>query len=452
MMIGRSVQKLSSEFPRAGIKGPWKHVEKLLLVNGTIVEPGQGQFKNDILIVNGRIEKIGGVDRTSFAGEIVDLTGRLVVPGLLDMHAHFREPGREDEETIETGCQAAMAGGFTGVCVMPNTDPPVDDAEVVRFILDRAAGQLVDVYPIAAVTKGRRGKELTEMAELVEAGAVAFSDDGSPVVDSEIMRRALEYTSMLGVPVIDHCEDLSLSRNGVMNESFVSTELGLPGIPNISEEVVVARDLLLAKYTGGRVHIAHLSTAGSVELLRRAKNDGLKVTCEVTPHHFSLTDEAVRSYDANYKMNPPLRTAADVEAIKAALKDGTIDVIATDHAPHSIEEKEVEFSAAPFGIIGLETVLGLVFTQLIDTGVLTLPEAIEKMSVAPARILGCGQRRISPGQPANLTIIDPNARWVVDKMQFKSKSRNSPFHGWTLRGRVFGLVNKSLWWATETGP
>ena len=418
--------------------------DKLLFRGGRILDLDSGESEAlDIVVLDGKIDKIGKVE--SFSGKTIDAAGQLVAPGLLDMHVHLREPGREDEETVVSGCQAAMAGGVTAVCPMPNTEPACDKREVVQYLKKQAGDLLVDVFPIAAITKGRKGEEITEMAELVEAGAVAFSDDGSPVVNSGVMRCALEYSSMFGVPIIDHCEDPYLAEGGAMNESFTSTKLGLPGIPNIAEEIMIARDMALAKFTGGRIHIAHVSTAGSVELIRRAKDDGVNVTCEVTPHHLVLTDEAVTTFDTNTKVNPPLRTAADVEALRQGLKDGTIDVIASDHAPHSIEEKETEFAAAPFGLVGLETLLGLVITHLIPN-VLSLAELVKKLSCVPARILSIDEPRIEKGAKANFTIFAPEAVWVVDKNSLYSKSRNTPFHGWELKGKVFWVCNRGLWW------
>jgi dihydroorotase len=418
-----------------------------LFKGGSLLDLDTGkETPEDILIVDGRIAELGKVEIASFDGEVIDVSGAVVVPGLMDMHVHLREPGREDEETVETGCRAAMAGGFTAVCPMPNTEPPADKREVLDFLKERAAGQLVELFPIAAVSKGRKGEEIAEMGELVEAGAVAFSDDGDPVHNAAVMRRALEYASMFGRPVIDHCQELTLSAGGVMNEGFVSTNLGLPGMPAIAEEIMVARDLFLAKYTGGKLHIAHVSTAGAVELIRRARAEGVQVTCEVTPHHLTLTDEAVVGFDTNTKMNPPLRTAADVEALRAGLRDGTIQVIASDHAPHAIEEKEVECAAAPFGIIGLETSLGLVLRELVDGKVLSLAQALRAMTVGPRAALGLEQVKIAKGAMANLSFIDPRAEWVVDRSRLHSKCRNTPFHGWKLRGLVLALCNKGLFW------
>jgi dihydroorotase len=420
---------------------------RLLLKGATVLHPDRGREEvADVLIDDGVVQEIGNVDEASFGGTVIDCSGKVIAPGFIDMHVHLREPGREDEETVISGCRAAMAGGFTAVCPMPNTDPPADSREVIDFLKERSQPLLVDVFPIAAATKGRRGEELTEMAELVDAGAVAFSDDGSPIATAELVRRAMEYSSMFGVPIIEHCEDPTLSRGGVMNESVMSTRLGLTGIPSISEDVCVARDILVAEFTGARLHIAHISTAGAVELVRQAKKRGIQVTAEVTPHHFTLNDEALESYDTNLKMNPPLRAAKDVEAIREGLRDGTIDVIATDHAPHSIEEKEVEFDAAPFGITGLETAFGLIVRELVDTGVLTLMEAVQKITVNPARILSLGERSLRRGAPANLVVFDPAKSWTFDKKRSRSKSKNTPFHGWKLKGAILAVYNRGRWW------
>lgn len=421
--------------------------DSLIIAGGKVIDPGSGfEGVADIYIQAGKIVKIEtkklltGKRLVSSFGEIIDTRGKLVLPGLIDMHVHLREPGREDEETILSGSEAAVNGGFTSICCMPNTNPPLDSQEMIKFVLEKAKPAFCHIYPVGAITKRQEGKELAEIGDMVAAGGVAISDDGRPVADSEVMRRAMEYSLMFDIPVIDHCEDLSLSAEGVMNESFVSTSLGLPGIPPVSEELMVYRDIRLAEYTGARVHIAHVSTAGSVGLVREAKKKKIKVTCEVTPHHLTLTDECVKSFNANYKMKPPLRTAEDVEALKTGLQDGTIDCIVTDHAPHSAEEKETEFDQAPFGIVGLETALGLVVTELIEKGVLTWGQAIEKMTVNPAKILKLNAGRIKGGMPADLTVIDAQASWVVDVSKFKSKSRNSPFGGWKMKGKVLYTI------------
>lgn len=421
---------------------------KILLKNARIIEPVKGiDTVADILIVDGIIEKIASRIHAGKSVQEYELDNKIVAPGFMDMHVHLREPGYEHKETIETGLMAAAAGGFTGVCCMPNTNPPIDDASVVKFIKDQSKkvlGGLVDVYPVAAATKGREGKELSPMMELVEAGAVAFSDDGSPVENPELMRRAMEYADMCGKIIIQHTEDRSLTKGGVINEGLVSTSLGLPPIPAIAEEIIIERDIRLAEYLKTRYHAAHISTAGSVEIIRNAKKKNLLITCEVTPHHFSLTDEAVRSFDTNTKMNPPLRTQEDIDAIKEGLKDGTIDVIATDHAPHSFDEKEVEFLAAPFGIVGLETAIGLAITGLIIPKILSIEQIIEKMSINPRRILNLPLIKIVEGQKANLTIIDISKKWEVRIQDFKSKSKNSPFNGCGLTGKAFAVVNNAI--------
>ena len=423
---------------------------RMLLKNGRIIDPAAGRDETvDLQIVDGRIERMGK-DIPPAASQVIDLKGKVVAPGFLDMHVHFREPGYEHKETIASGCAAAAAGGFTAVACMPNTNPPIDEESVVRLVQTKAREALeglVDVYPIGAVSVGRKGEHLAPLAELAAAGAVAFSDDGDPVFDAELMRRALEYSAMFNRPVIQHAQDPPLSKGGVANEGPVATALGLPVIPRIAEEIMVMRDIRLAEYTGGQYHVAHVSTAETVELVRQAKRRGLPVTCEVAPHHFALTDEAVRTYDTNTKMNPPLRTREDVEAIKAGLRDGTIDAIATDHAPHSFDEKEVEFQVAPFGIIGLETAIGLCVTELIGTNVLSLNSLIEKLSVNPRRILRLPPIVIEEGQMANLTVFDPVAEWTVDPVSLKSRSRNTPFGGRHLSGRPFGVLNngRSYW-------
>ncbi len=424
----------------------------ILIKGGTLIDPAAGRKEEvDIVVEEGRIAKIGRVEEGAFSGAVLNAQGCVVCPGLFDMHVHLREPGQEYKETIETGCRAAAAGGFTAVCSMPNTDPPVDRRSIVEFIRERAEGQLTAVYPIATITKGRRGEEISEMADLVEAGAVAFSDDGSSVKDTGVLRRALEYSSMFGLPIIEHCEDPYLDKGGVMHEGFVSTELGLPGMPSIAEEIIVQRDLRVLGYVGGKLHIAHVSTAGSVELIRRAKEQGLPVTAEVTPHHLALTDEEMRRFDPNYKMNPPLRTQRDVEALIEGLRDGTIDAIASDHAPHCIHEKdEVELELAPFGVIGLETTLGVVLHVLVEQNGFSLEQVIEKLTIAPARVIGKEDTlRIREGKTANLTVFNPNESWTVDPARFRSKARNTPFRDWTLPGRVRAVFNRGMWWREE---
>jgi len=409
----------------------------LVITGGRVIDPETKTDRiADVFIRDGIIKKVEKARGKVKAKEIIDAKGKMVVPGLIDMHTHLREPGREDEETIYTGSCAAVAGGFTSICCMPNTQPPIDNQETVKFVYEKAKEAKCKIYCIGCITKGRKGEELTEINDLVQAGAVAISDDGKPVSNPQVLRNALEYSRMFDLPVISHCEDLYLSANGVMHEGFVSTNLGMCGIPSIAEEVVVARDIALAEFTQARMHIAHISTEGSVELIRQAKKRGVKITCEATPHHFTLTDEIIRTFDTNAKVNPPLRTKKDVEAIRRGLKDGTIDCIATDHAPHSIEEKEVEFDFAPPGLVGLETALGLVITELISKRILSWTQAIAKLTVNPARILNLKGGTIKRNSPADITIIDPKASWVVDPSEFQSKSNNSPFGGRKLWGKV----------------
>ena len=423
-------------------------VQDIIFKNGQIYNEATGGFASgDLLIKNGKIEAIGQMLSASVPS--VDVGGTWVLPGFIDMHVHLREPGQEYKETLETGAAAAMAGGFTTICCMPNTIPAIDTSGIVEFIKKRSQDFLVSIHPIGAVTKGRKGEELVEMADLHRAGAVAFSDDGSPVKTSEILRRALEYSKMFGTPIIDHCEDTSLTAGRHMNEGIISTRLGIYGIPRVAEEIIVARDILMAAYTGGKLHLAHLSTRGSVEMVREAKRRGIPVTAEVCPHHFSLTDEAVLSFDPNLKVNPPLRTADDVVAVKEGLRDGTIDVIATDHAPHAPQEKEVEFDAAPFGLIGMETAVGLIFRELVEPGILTPQQVVEKLVLNPSKILGLGDRMFKPGNPAFITILDPTRKWTVDVHKLKSKSRNCPFEGWELVGKPLGVYGNSRWRSEE---
>lgn len=386
--------------------------------------------------------EIGPIDR------MMDATGLVVCPGLIDMHVHLRQPGREDKETIASGTMAAARGGFTAVCCMPNTAPVNDTRSVTEFILDVAKREgAVQVYPVGAITKGLKGEELAEIGELFEAGCVAISDDGRPVMNAELMRRAMEYAAMFDLPVIQHSEDLHLSGRGVVHEGFVSTELGLRGIPSASEAVMVARDILLAELTGARLHVAHVSAAESVCLIRAAKARGVRVSCEATPHHIALTEEAVRGFSTHAKMNPPLRSETDRQALLDGLRDGTIDVIATDHAPHTVQEKEQEFDLAPFGVIGLETALAVTLTTMVYPGVLSLSEAIAKLSSEPARILKLPKGQIAEGADADLTIFDPNRDWTVELSAFASKSRNTPFDGWRLKGAAAAalVAGKVVW-------
>lgn len=413
----------------------------ILIKNGRIVDPANGlDACLDLLIHEGKIEKIAKAGSiTSTIAQTIDAAHMIVVPGLIDMHVHLREPGFEYKETIATGTAAAKAGGFTAVCCMPNTNPVNDNRAVTEFILSQARAASARVHPIGAITKGSKGEELAEMGELYDAGCRAVSDDGRPVMNAAIMRRALEYSKIFDLLIISHCEDTALAAKGVMHEGAVSTELGLRGIPAAAEDVMTARDVALAELTGGRLHIAHVSTAGSVRIIREAKARGVKVTAETCPHYFSLTDEAVCGYTTMAKMNPPLRTAEDVAAIKAGLKDGTIDSIVTDHAPHAADEKAGEFDQAPFGIVGLETSLGLSL-QLVRDGVLSLSDLVVKMSANPAKILKLDSGALSVGAVADITIIDPELEWIVDAKQFASRSRNTPFDGWKLKGRAIETI------------
>ncbi len=415
---------------------------RLLLKGGAIVDPGLALNETaDILIENGKIEALGRVDASGFDGEVADIAGKIVSPGWIDMHVHLREPGREDEETIESGSLAAANGGFTAVCCMPNTTPAIDSQEIIQYIKDRARDSLVNIFPIAAITKNREGKELAEILDLVEQGAVAISDDGNPLMSAEIMRRALEYSKMANIPVIGHEEESTMTANGHMNEGFVSTCLGIEGIPSVAEDIMIARDIMLAEYCGGRFHVAHIATRKGVDLVRQAKARGIAVTAEATPHHFSLTDEAVRGYDTNAKMKPPLRSDDDVQAIIEGLQDGAIDAIATDHAPHSWEEKAQEFIYAPFGIVGLETALGLSLARLLHPAKLDLNALIKKFTVSPYKILGLKAPMIQKGETANMTIFDLQAEWKFIEANSLSKSSNSPFLGWSFQGKPFAVIN-----------
>jgi len=415
---------------------------KIALKKVNLLNPYQKlNERNDVLIEDGIITKIGGIkDDDIKTAKVFDFEKKYCVPGLFDMHVHLREPGREDEETVETGSNAAAAGGFTAVACMPNTSPDIDSAEVVRFIKEKSANHLVDVYPVAAATLGRKGEAISPMYELFEAGAVSYSDDGTAIKTAAVLRNALEYSKIFNTPIIEHCEDESLA-DGAMNESNTSTILGLPAIPTVAEDLIVIRDIMMAEYVGGKVHIAHISSKNAVELVRQAKKKGINITAEVTPHHFTLSDDMLKNYDTNYKMNPPLRTRTDIEAVIEGLKDGTIDCIASDHAPHSIEEKEMEFVFAPNGIVGLETQLALAISELVHKKHLTFPQLIEKLSINPRLILNIPVPLIKEGQPAYFTIIDPEMIWTIDIKQFKSRSKNSPFDKRLVTGKSMAVIN-----------
>jgi dihydroorotase len=416
----------------------------MLIRGGRVVDPDQGIDRvDDLLIRDGLIMSIGhdGSQPLGKVDETIDAHGLIVTPGLVDMHVHLREPGREEDETIETGTRAALAGGFTSVACIPNTEPAIDTQANVEFIRQKAArADTCNVFVVACVSHEREGKELAEIGQLVEAGAVAFSDDGSPVYDAELMRRAFEYCRMFDKPILAHEEVLELSHGGVMNEGLVSMALGLKGMPAAAEEVMIGRDIALADVTSGRLHVMHVSTAQGVSLIREAKARGVRVTAEACPHQFTQTDESLRGFDSNFKMSPPLRTAKDVEGILSGLADGTIDCIATDHAPHAPEKKLLELDRAPFGILGLETAVGLSVTRLIESGRIDWPRFVEAISLLPSRILGINRGTLRPGAIADVTIIDPSREWQVDVNSFSSKSVNSPFHGWTLRGRAVATI------------
>jgi dihydroorotase len=417
---------------------------KLLIANGHLIDPAAPENTGmSVLIENGKVAAwLRPGERAPEGCEVFDASGMLVAPGFIDMHVHLREPGQEHKETIASGCAAAVAGGWTSVCPMPNTSPVNDNAAITRYMIEQAerAG-LANVFPIGAITKSSDGSELAEMGEMKAAGAVAVSDDGRPVPNAGIMRRAMQYAKDFDLPVIDHCEDKSLSSGGVMHEGKISLLLGLKGMPALAEDIDVVRDILLAKETGAHIHIAHASTKGAIEAVRRAKNEGIDVTCEVTPHHFTLTDRSVEGYDTNTKMAPPLRSKEHLEAIIEGIKDGTIDAIATDHAPHHADEKALEYDRAPFGITGLETAIGLAFTELVHKGVIGLERLVELCSSNPAKILRLKDRgTLKPGSFADLTIIDPTREWTFDAAHSRSKSRNTPFNGRKFTGKAVATV------------
>ena len=417
---------------------------RLLIANGHVVDPANGvNAGKNVFIENGRVVALlDYADPVPEGAEVFEATGLIIAPGFIDMHVHLREPGQEYKETIASGTAAAVAGGFTSVCAMPNTDPVNDNPAVTRFIIEQAehAGY-ANVFPIGALTKSSQGRELAEMGEMKNAGIVAVSDDGRPVPSAGMMRRAMEYARGFDLPVVDHCQDDSLNAGGVMHEGHWSLVLGLNGMPASAEEMDAARDCLLAELTGARVHLAHVSTRGAIEVVRRAKDAGLRMTCEVAPHHWALTDEAVQNYDSNTKMSPPLRSRDHVEAIEEGLRDGTIDAIATDHAPHHADEKALEYDDAPFGITGLETAVGLAFERLVQPGIISLERLVELFAVNPARIFGLKERgTLRQGAWADVTVLDPELKWTFDVTRSKSKSRNTPFNGWSFRGAAVGAI------------
>jgi len=416
-------------------------MKPLLIHGGRIIDPSQGIDKvSSLLIAEGKVSWWGEATPPQPDYDILDAQGLVVCPGFIDLHCHLRQPGFEEKETIATGTQAAARGGFTTICCMPNTNPPLDNQAAIDYVKSVAASEgTVRVLPIGCISKGRQGKELAEMGELASAGVIGYSDDGQPVSSSRLMRQALDYSRAFGLPIIDHCEDTALTEGGLMNEGIISTRLGLKGIPAAAEEIMVARDLALAELTGARLHIAHVSTEGSVELIRRAKEKGLNVTAEVTPHHLTLTEERVLGYDTNAKVNPPLRTRRDIGALIAGLNDNTIDIIATDHAPHTEADKLCEFALAPFGISGLETALGSLMS-LVHDGQLSLDIIIAKLTYEPARIINNKAGTLAIGAPADVTIFDPDMNWVVDTKAFASKGRNTPLAGSSLKGRVMATI------------
>ena len=424
---------------------------KIYLRNARVVDPSgkyDGMF--NVFIVDGFIQEIGGSLGGNPVNHEVNLRGKFVVPGLFDMHTHLREPGQEYKEDIASGIAAAANGGFTGIAAMPNTDPVVDSADVVKYVLDRARQSgLVSVHQIAAITESRKGERLSEMKDLVEAGAIAFSDDGSAVINSQVMRVALEYSSMLGKPIIQHCEDHDLTKSGSANESPETIKYGLKTQHHVAEELILSRDIRLLEAFGGRYHATHISTGQSVSLIAEAKGKKLPVTCDVTPHHLFLDDNLLSTYDSDYKVNPPLRTKEDNEALIEGLRDGTIDAIASDHAPHAIHEKEVEFDAAPFGLIGLETTVGAVMTKLYHDKVLSIHELVNILSLNPRRVLGIPVPVFELGAKAEISIIDPDYEWKVDPEKFKSKSRNTGFKGWSFKGSAVGIINGDAFYFSD---
>jgi dihydroorotase len=411
----------------------------ILITNGRVIDPASGRDEiANVSVSDGFVKKIS--QASPKARETIDATGKIVCPGLIDLHVHCREPGHEEEETIATAASAAVAGGFSTICAMPNTHPPQDDEISILYVLQRMArAGKARVLPVGCITKGREGKELAEMGMMHKAGAIAFSDDGAGVAGSTVMQRALQYTRMIDVVIMQHCQDPDLF-GGAMNSGAVAVRLGLKGIAASGEEIMLRRDLELVKRTGARYHAMHISSAGSVEIIRQAKAEGLPVTAEATPHHLLLTDAVCIGYDPNYKMNPPLRSAADVEALRQGVSDGTIDCLATDHAPHSNEEKEMEFALAPFGIISLDCALGLYAKALIHSGLMDWPELLAKLTVNPANLIDPTLGRLQENAPGDIAIIDPNKRWTVNVNKFASKARNCPYHGWRLKGRPIATI------------
>ncbi len=421
----------------------------VLFKNGKTWNSKNGSFKDsDFVVTDGKITDMGKIDKGGKFKETYDLTGCFVFPGFFDMHVHLRDPGYEDKETVESGAKAAAAGGFTGIACMPNTHPICDNQEIVKHIIAKNKFSPTRVYPIGAATQKSEGKDLAEIGDMVDAGIVAVSDDGRPVFDSAVTRKVLEYIKMFNIPLISHAEELSLAAGGCMNEGFVSTRVGLNGIPNIAEDIITMRDIMIAEYVHGRVHFAHVSTKGAVDLIRQAKDKGICVTAEVTPHHLTLTDEIIATYNPNYKMNPPLRTAEDVEALYKGLKDGTIDVIATDHAPHTIEDKEFEYDKAPFGVTGLETAFGVLHTEYVLKDKLNYKELVQKLVVNPRKVLNIPIPEVASGKEAEFTVVNPVKEWVVDKSKFYSQSINTCYPEKELTGDVWGVMNRGMLFVT----
>jgi dihydroorotase len=428
-------------------------MKNLLITNGHIIDPANGIDRvGDVYVSDGRITKVdieGNAHRANPDEEIIDASGLIVAPGLIDLHVHFREPGQSAKETIASGAKCAAAGGFTSVVCMPNTSPAVDQPSVVAWILDKAKAEAcVNVFPAGAITKGIAGEELAPIGSMRKAGIVALTDDGHCIQNHEVMRRALEYARMFGLTVMDHCQDYDLVGKGVMHEGVVSTTLGLPGWPAAGEEIIVQRNALLADLTGTPIHCQHLSSGGSVRILREARARGVRLSGEICPHHIALTDESIRAFDTNFKMNPPLRTQRDIDLLIEGVADGTITVLASDHAPHCSYEKEVEFDLAPFGILGLETELGLFLDILVHKKkAISLARLIAMFTIEPARLLGLDRGTLSPGASADITLLDPDIEWTVDKEQSFSRSRNTPFHHWELKGRAVRTIvaGQTVW-------